>query len=224
MKADGADAVPELLEALRDKKQQVHDKAANALVLMTMDGVPDLLEKVRAAERKEQWMAQHHVAAAAANPLANLVKDLADKDTNVRIQATLTLGSIGAQAQAALPALTRLLTDENAQLRFSAAMAIAHVQKNKAEHQLVVQRILREIRNQMEDLRGLTPSRAGVANSVVQGQLRQIVMTYITIKVAARFEYSTAWLDEMISNLTIDAVPALVDGVNYISTFGLGDC
>src|SRR5262249_25523667 len=119
MRADGADAVPELLKLLRDTKQQVHDKAANALVLITMDGVPDLLEKVRAAERKGQWLAPAQVAAAAANPLTPLVKDLSDKEPQVRVKAALTLGTIGAKAQTALPALARLLADDNSQVRFS---------------------------------------------------------------------------------------------------------
>jgi HEAT repeat protein len=113
MRGEGADAVPELLAALRDKKQQVHDKVANALVLMTMDGVPDLLEKVRAAERKGQRIAPNQVAAAAADLLIPLIKDLSDKDNQVRVKAALTLGSIGTQAQAALPVLARLLSDEN---------------------------------------------------------------------------------------------------------------
>src|SRR5262249_47956055 len=149
-------------------------------------------EKVRAAERKGQWLAPAQVAAAAANPLTPLVKDLSDKEPQVRVKAALTLGTIGAKAQTALPALARLLADDNSQVRFSAAMAIAHIQRNKAEHQVAVKRILREIREQVEDFQTLMQQRlqqqvqpavrSGTVNPVVQSQLRDFVMTYIFVK------------------------------------------
>jgi HEAT repeat protein len=226
MRTEGADAAPELLAALRDKSQRVHDKAANTLVLMTMDGVPDLLEKVRAAERKGQWMAQGAVAPGGGNPLTPLIKDLSDKEPQVRIKAALTLGTLGAQARAALPALTRALSDESAQVRFSAAMSIAHIQRDKAENQLAVTRILREIRNQIEDLQTRIQPwvRPGTVNPIVQGQLRDFVMTYITVKASARLHRDTHWLDTMLQTLGTEAVPALVDGVNYVAGLGLGDC
>jgi HEAT repeat protein len=226
MRAEGADAVPELLASLRDKKQLVHDKAADTLVLMTMDGVPDLLEKVRAAERKGQWVVPNQIVAAAANPLTPFIKDLSDKETQVRVRAALTLGSMGANAQAAIPSLARLLTDENAQVRFSAAMAIAHIQRNKAEHQVVVKRMLRDIQDQVEDLeiRLTTGVRPGTVNPLFQSRLRDLVMTYITVKASSRLQFETPWLDKAIRKLGVEAVPALVEGVNYISTFRLGDC
>ena len=226
MGASSEDAVPELLTALRDKNQTVHDKAANALVLMTMDGVPDLLEKVRAAERKGQWLAQAQIPAAPANPLTPLIKDLTDKEPKNRIKAALTLGSMGIQAKTALPALNRALSDENVQVRFTAAMAISHIQRNKAENELVVSRILREIRDQAEDLqRLLMPAvRPGTVNPVVQAQLRDFILTYITVKVSARSLDNTRWLDDLLQNVGPEAIPALIDGVNMVASLGLGDC
>ena len=110
MELDAADAVPELLIALKDKNRQVHKRSANALVLLTMAGVPDLLERVRKAENKEAWLApvlQVNLAVKQADPLTPLLKDLADKDPQVRIKAILSLGSLGPQAQSTVPALRK---------------------------------------------------------------------------------------------------------------------
>ena len=52
MELEGADGVPELLHALQDKKLAVQREAVTALVLLTSAGVPDLLQKVREADRK----------------------------------------------------------------------------------------------------------------------------------------------------------------------------
>jgi hypothetical protein len=77
----------------------------------------------------------------------------------------------------------------------------------------------------MEDLHfAATSPRFGLLNPVLQGQLHNLVMTYITVKAATRFQYPTPWLDKKIDNQGVEALPALVDGINYVATFGLGDC
>jgi HEAT repeat protein len=224
MELDAADAVPELLAALRDKNRLVHDKVANALVIMTAAGVPDLLEKVRQTENKNRWLEiALPTKGTAQNPLTPLLKELVDTDPQVRIKTALTLGSLGAQAKSALPALRKVLADDNVQVRLSAAMAIAHIQRNEAEIPLAVQRTLRAVRDEMEDLQKLL-SASQRYSPAVQAQLRNFIMAYIILKVTSRAGTDTRMYDRYLDNLGPEALPAVVDGVNVVAGLGLGDC
>ncbi|MGH7171841.1 MAG: HEAT repeat domain-containing protein [Gemmataceae bacterium] len=244
MELDAADAVPELLDALKDKNRQVHKKAANALVLLTMAGVPDLLEKVRKAENKHAWLApalQVNLAIKAANPLTPLLKDLKDKDPQVRSKAALTLGSLGPQAQPAVRALTKILSDDNVQVRLSAAMAIARIERSKVEVNLAVKRVLRAIQDQLDDMKALQAianAAAGLAQEnalsamtrPTPAQVEQFVMTYIVFKVTVRGQGEPMFValnrsfELYLSLLQEEAVPALVAGINFVARFELGDC
>ncbi len=245
MGIEAADAVPELLDALKDKKREVHRKTANALVLLTMAGVPDLLEKVRKAESKEAWLApalQINMAIKDANPLSPLLKDLGHKEPQVRCKAALTLGSIGPAAQSAVPSLTRVLTDENVQVRLGAAMAIARIQRGKVEVNLAVRRVLREIQDELDDLRtiqGIANVPGGQGGDKAQGgphlmtpqQAYHFIMTYIVFKTTLRGYAGSAFIstiqqrmETILQMLQEEAVFGLVTGINYIAMFDLGDC
>ena len=100
MDLDAADAVPELLFALNDKKLAVQSEAVTSLVLLTAAGVPDLLPKVRQADRKMRWVVPVALAQAEAKPandLAGLVKNLRDKDPQVRHQGGSDSCRIGSE-------------------------------------------------------------------------------------------------------------------------------
>lgn len=236
---EAEDAVPELLAALRDKKRSVHNQAANALVLLTMAGVPGLLERVRQAENKDIWLAaalQNDRAAKAANPLTPLLKNLTDKDAQVRGKAALALGALGTQAQTALPHLTKALTDENAQVRLIVAMAIARIERGKVEDNLAVRRVLREIQNQLNDWQQIQAMANGVVPVAAMpratpAQIQQLVMTYILFKVTMRAQGNWRQLQEIDRNLESqfqllqeEAAVPLVQGLNYIAINDLGDC
>ena len=209
--------MPELLTALRKKNQLVHNRAANALVVMTWDGVPGLLQKVRAAERKGQWVAEAQIAAAGANPLLPLLKDLSDKDPQTRVRAALTLGQLGVQAKPALPALIRALGDDDRQVRLSVAIAVAHIQRNETETKLIADRARQEVRERMAMLPRLN-------RAVRDARIRELVWTYIIDTVTNRNLSETAALDWILPTLGPEAIPALVDGVNFVAGAGLGDC
>jgi HEAT repeat protein len=238
MEADAQDAVPELLDALHDKKREVHDKAANALIIMTVAGVPGLLEKVRKAENRDRWLApviEAQQVARAVDPLTRWLDGLKDKDAQVRARAALVLGSMGPQAQRAVPALKRAAVDEDAQVRLAVAMALAHIQRNKAEKELAVQRAMRTMQRMQEamvvEARTRFLAQGGVFlpppqlnNPLVQMQMNQFIMMYITLKASARNSDDTRELDKIIDHLGVEAVPALVAGINYVGTYQVGDC
>jgi HEAT repeat protein len=245
MELDAADAVPDLLAALKDKSRPVHKKAANALVLLTMAGVPDLLEKVRKAENKEAWLApalQVNLAIKQANPLTPLLKELTDKDPQVRIKAILTLGSLGAQAQSTVPALTKILAEENVQVRLSAAMSIARIERGKVEANLAVKRVLRAVQDQLDDMKAVQiianaadgVARMNLATATARptpAQAEQLLMTFILFKVTMRAHAGLPTmaslnnqLESAFSFLQEEAVPGLVAGLNFIARYDLGDC
>jgi HEAT repeat protein len=229
MELEGADAVPELLAALRDKNREVHNQAANALVIMTAAGVPELLEKVRQAENKNRWMAEPihpQGGAKAADPLITCIKELRDKNPQVLIQAALALGEMGAKAKPALPALTRALDNDNTQVRLSVALAISRIQGAKARADLAVQRILRQIKDQTDDLRALLgmPLNQELYSPAVQTQIRNFLKSYIIVKVATRSDLPSGDFDKILGQLGQEAIPALVDAMNVVASLGLGDC
>jgi HEAT repeat protein len=222
MELEAADAVPELLEGLRDKKQLVHDKAANALVLMTVAGVPGLLEKVRRAENRDRWLAPPAQGGQGAqrDPIPQLFKDLSDKDPQVRSKAALTLGEMGPKAQPALRALTKALTDDDVRVRFSAAMALARIQRKTTEAGIIKRKMLAEAEKQLQEL-GVIP---GWRNPLVQARLRAFVNLYILSKSFGRSGLQVQAWDTMLKNLGPEAIPALVDGLNYVAATRIGDC
>jgi HEAT repeat protein len=233
MGLDAAEAVPELLNSLRDTNRVVHEKVVGALILMTMAGVPDLLEKVRKAENKDVWLApllQANLAVKAVNPLTPLLKDLTDKDPQLRSKAALALGTLGPIASPALPALIKALEDEDVQVRLSVAMAIARIQRSKVEVNLAVRRALREMRDQMEDFQRFR-ALSIQDNLAAQARMRQFVMMYIMFKVTTRGQGSwpmLAALEQNMENnfqlLQEEAAPALVEGVKFVTANLIGDC
>jgi HEAT repeat protein len=165
--------------------------------------------------------------------LAPWLKDLTDKAPPIRAKAALVLGSLGPKAERALPALTRALQDEDAQVRLGAAMAIAHIQRKKSEQVVTLQRVMREVRDRIEAINQFRggPRNPGLYSPDVQAQLHQFVRLYILAK-------GSAWgqallqasgvrkqsLDQALGGLGPEAVPALVEGVNFVAAHTVGDC
>lgn len=230
MELNAADAVPELLHALRDKDRDVHDRAANALVILTAAGVPGLLEKVRLAEDPKRWLQLTPPlkgTAGAQNPIISLmIKKLADSNAQERCKAALTLGEMAKQAVVALPALNHALEDDNVQVRLSVAAAIARIRRSKAEADLPLQRVLRQLKERLEDVRALMglPYNEELYSPAAQARLRDFVRSYIILKVTLRSWNTSAEYEQALGQLGQESVPALVDGVNVVAGLGLGDC
>jgi HEAT repeat protein len=225
MELDGEDAVPELLAALRDKKIGVQSEAVTALVLLTSAGVPGLLQKIREADRKGRWavpVAVAQVVDKVKKDFMALVKDLRDKDPQVRTRAAITLGELGPKAQPALPALLKLLDEDDPQLRLTAALVIARIERQKAERTRVAQKMLRDF---LKPLMVVPPPlkaqqvRMAMNNPELQSVFHQIVMTYI-----ANHTGTGGGDDQMFDTLGPEAVPALVDGINFVAFNRIGFC
>ncbi len=229
MELDGADAVPDLLAALKDKKLAVQSEAVTALMLLTSAGVPDLLPKVREADRKGKWVAPVSMAQRAAKPandLAGLVKALRDKDPQVRTKAALVLAALGPKAEPALPLLTRALEDEDPEVRLTVAMVIARLERSKAEVVVRAQRVIRDGQTQMSQMsinQAALQLHPALADPVVQTRSRQVVMLYILISMLTPNSMNTA-ADKMLDAMGPESVPALVDGINFVANYQIGFC
>ncbi len=209
MELDGAAGVPELLNALNDKRLEVQREAVTALVLLTSAGVPDLLSKVREADRKMRWVVPvglAHMGAKPMNDLAGLVKDLRDKDLQVRTRAAVSLSELGPKAQPAIPALLKILEEEDAQVRLTAALVIARIERRKAE---LAKKIAKEAVQQ-----------PGIQNEK-QITATQIVMLYI---ISTEGWTSPPEISQAFEQLGCEAIPALVEGINFVAANGIGFC
>ncbi len=228
MELDAADGVPELLNALKDKKLDVQSEAVTALVLLTTAGVPELLQKVREADRKGHWVVPVAIAQAIGKPkadLASLVKELRDKNPQVRTRAALQFAELGAKAHPVLPLLTKALEDEDPQVRLMVAMVIARVERKKTEVVATVNAVLRNAQKQLEQpLQAMRRARWRMALSdpLIQAQIKQIVMFYILEK--AMSPTSNSPFDKLLSELGPEALPAVVEGINFVAAYQLGFC
>jgi hypothetical protein len=113
---------------------------------MSMQGVPGLLEKVRAADRKGQWaepLILRQYGPVPADAIAALVKQTEDKDPQVRAKAVLVLTQFGTVARPAVPALTRASKDENEQVRVLAALSLARIERKPLDNLEAIQNTIR---------------------------------------------------------------------------------
>jgi HEAT repeat protein len=126
------EAVPEPLTALQDKRMSVQVQAANTLVGLAALGVPGVFEKLKKADRKSHWSAPFVLdkfGPKGQDAIATFVKELRDKDPKVRIQAATALGSLRAQAKAAVTALNKALNDDDAGVQQAAALALTLIEQ-----------------------------------------------------------------------------------------------
>jgi HEAT repeat protein len=90
--------IPVLLEVLKDESQLVSGEAADVLVQLKKDAIPALIETLR------------------------------DESAQARSWSAHTLGRIGFEATAAVPALRALLQDECREVRFESVRALKRIQ------------------------------------------------------------------------------------------------
>jgi hypothetical protein len=198
-------------------------------VSLTAAGVPDLLPKVREADRKAKWVVPVAVTQVVNQPKKEfepLVQDLRSKDAQVRTQAALQLAELGAKAQPALPMLLKVLEDDDPQTRLVAAMVIARIERKKAEVVAATQRAFLEAEKQFaQPWRPVTAAQLQVAltDPVIQARSRMMVMAYIFAK--GIDPYDRFHLPPPpIEKLGPEAVPALVEGLNIVAANRIGFC
>jgi HEAT repeat protein len=124
-------AAPQLVRLLDDPDKSV--QWAAALSLLRVDNqaaggaIPLFLSALRSPNARSRWDAvwyfeRVHDPAAA---LDDLLKLIAEGDTDVRVSALLVVGNIGEEAARAMPAITRCLNDPVPAVRNNAARALA---------------------------------------------------------------------------------------------------
>jgi hypothetical protein len=146
-------------------------------------------------------------AAKPKNDLAGLVKDIQDKDPQVRTRAAVTLSELGPKAQPAIPALLKIVEDEDPQVRLTAALVIARIERRKAElaKKVVKESILQPTFIQTQQ----------------QAAAKQMVMLYILSTTGAS---APPEIDQAFERLGYEAIPALVEGINFVALNQIGHC
>jgi hypothetical protein len=113
----GAEAIPRLIEALRDTYEPVRLNAAYALGAIGEPAVSQLIETLGVEDPIMRRMAAYALAAVGEPAVPALSEALQHPEDTVRIEATYALAQIGAPAAAALPALMEHTKDTCVEVR-----------------------------------------------------------------------------------------------------------
>jgi len=126
--------LPSLIEALRDKNEEVQAGAAILIGKFGQDAreaVPDLMTLLKAAHVKARQNATYALAVIGpdARPALPIFLDLAknDADVGVRTNALLAIGRIGPEASSAVPFLIENIQSEDVARQWGAALALYHI-------------------------------------------------------------------------------------------------
>lgn len=129
MRAASKDAVPALIQALKNKN--IRTNAMTALENIGQVAVPQLIEGLKNRE-SYTWESRVQIlgkiGAPAKNAVPALILALKDKDPSKRSLAALVLGQIGPDANNAVRALTKALKDPNASVRENVLIAISRIE------------------------------------------------------------------------------------------------
>ncbi len=121
-----ADAVPALIDALKDEDAQVRWRAAEALGAIRQASVPALMTALKAEQAEVRWRAADALGmmgSAAKDAVPSLVEALHDESWLVRERAAHALGEIGPEAEAAVPALVEARSGDQ---HFAVCSAAGH--------------------------------------------------------------------------------------------------
>jgi HEAT repeat protein len=228
------DAIPDLLAALQDKKLKVQSEAALTLVGLASQGTPGLLEKIRAADRKGKWVEPailKQFGKVPADAVVGLVKNLQDKDENVRVAAVMALAQLGAVAKPAIPALAKALReDTNDQVRTMAAMALARIKRNDIEAAQLSRNALQGFPKPEALLRALQRRESlleAMHDPRLQAEYDRVILFFIMTTGLSSSQQPPGIdqaAEKAFHSLPPTAVPALVRGLNVVSTYQLGFC
>ena len=111
------DAIPQLIQALRDSYEPVRLNAAYALGTIGEPAVPHLIQVLSDENGPTRRMAAYALAAVGAPAVPALREALQHTEEAVRIEATYAFAQIGAPAAAALPVLIEHTKDPAVEVR-----------------------------------------------------------------------------------------------------------
>ncbi len=143
-------AIPDLVSALSDQKEEVRPFAAMALGKIGKDAVPALANALSDPKEGVRPFAAIALRKIGKDAVPALAKALEDESENVRCSAADTLGNIGAEAIDALPDLIKALEDESEDVRCSAAVALGNI---GAEAKDTVRALAKALEDESEDVR-----------------------------------------------------------------------
>ena len=112
-----ADAVPLLIQALRDDYEPVSLNAAYTLGSIGAPAVPELIETLRDENEAARRMAAYALAAVGEPAVSALSEALQHTEDAVRIEAAYALAQIGEGAASAMPALIERTKDDHVEVR-----------------------------------------------------------------------------------------------------------
>jgi HEAT repeat protein len=127
------DAVPTLVNALKDEDISVRVHAAEALAVIGLTApeiFPVLIEGMKDTNREVRWTALVALRQIGPEPQAavpDLIKALKNEDKDFRLGAAIGLGGIGSEAKAAVPDLMEALKDESKYVRRFAFLALGEI-------------------------------------------------------------------------------------------------
>ena len=113
----GAEAIPRLIEALRDTYEPVRLNAAYTLGAIGASAVPELIETLDVEDPIMRRMAAYALAAVGEPAVPALSEALQHPEDVVRVEATYALAQIGTPAASAIPALMERTKDGCVEVR-----------------------------------------------------------------------------------------------------------
>jgi HEAT repeat protein len=203
-------AVPALVPMIGDPRMVMRLVAAAAMWRIDRDerGIPILLEVLRVGDANDQLFAMTilaEVGPAGKDAVPSLIDILTQGDRSRRPQAAAeTLGRIGAEAEAAVPALEAALKDPDGEIRTSAGLALWRI----ARLELALKALTGELRSPDQNDR----FRAAMALGEIGPAAKSAVPALIDV--LKNNPSSQAMIARALGQLGPDAkaaVPALID-------------
>ena len=206
-----ADAVPALIEALRDTTEVIGKAAAEALGRIgpaAVDGVPALIAALsddNEAIRVAAVGALGRIGPAAADAVPALIEALSDDNDAIRVAAAKALSRIGLAAGDAVPALIEALRDAHAGVRKAAAEALGWIGPAAGDAVPALIEALRDANAGVHVAAAKALSRIGPAAADVIPALIEALRD-----ANAGVRWSATWALSRIGPAAADAVPALI--------------
>ncbi|MFB2768186.1 HEAT repeat domain-containing protein [Pelatocladus sp. BLCC-F211] len=132
-------AVPALIKALKENKDENLRIITIALLgeigSQAAPAVPVLNRLLKDKNQDVRTITVYALRQIGKDPVLPLINSLKHQDSNVRVNAAVTLGLFGTEAKAAIPALTNALKDPDSKVRSAATSALREINKDKLSTQ-----------------------------------------------------------------------------------------
>jgi HEAT repeat protein len=164
----GKPAIPALIEALRDKNLLVHRSAAEVLQRFGASAIPALVKALKNSDVKLRRRAIN-VLSMLLN-YSEIYYDFVYLDVGGR--SSFSLKKVGAEAQAAVPEIIRLLKDSDAGVRGSTASVLGNI---GAEAKTAVPQLVPLLKDSDENVRSSTASALGNIGAEAKAEAKTAV-------------------------------------------------